>query len=79
VKTFYACTVFTLGHDGGRLMDGSEGSPGTKTWSVYLQDTPPKWLAVIEATTAEGAINIAAEKFGEEPERLIAVAAGCDV
>jgi hypothetical protein len=43
------------------------------SWSIYLTHNPPKWLGTIEAATAEEAIKIAAEKFGEERERLIAI------
>jgi|SRR5215831_246658 len=43
------------------------------SWSVYLADTPAKWLGTVEAGTAEEAIEIAAMKFGEEQERLMAV------
>jgi hypothetical protein len=43
------------------------------SWSIYLSQTPPKWLGTVEATSVEAAINIAAEKFREEPNRLIAV------
>jgi hypothetical protein len=60
-------------------MDGRQGSSAARIWSIYLLETPPKWLAVIEAATAEGAIMMAAERFGEKPERLIAVATGSEV
>jgi hypothetical protein len=43
------------------------------SWSVYLANAPAKWLGTVDATTADGAIAVAAEKFGEEPERLMAV------
>jgi hypothetical protein len=41
------------------------------SWSIYLSHTPSKWLGMVEAATVEEAIKIAAEKFGEEQERLI--------
>jgi hypothetical protein len=43
------------------------------SWSIYLAETPAKWLGTIEAVSAEQAVEIAAKKFGEERERLIAV------
>jgi hypothetical protein len=43
------------------------------SWSVYLANAPAKWLGTVDASTADGAIEVAAEKFGEEPERLMAV------
>ncbi len=45
-------------------------------WSIYLLDTQPKWLGMIEAATAEKAIKIAAEKFGQESTLLVAFVAG---
>jgi hypothetical protein len=49
--------------------------PGERllSWSVYLANTPAKWLGTVDASTAEAAIEVAAKKFGEEPERLMAV------
>jgi hypothetical protein len=49
--------------------------PGERllSWSVYLANTPAKWLGTVDASTAGGAIELAAKKFGEEPERLMAV------
>jgi hypothetical protein len=43
------------------------------SWSIYLTDTPAKWLGTVEAASAEQAVEVAAKKFGEKPERLIAV------
>jgi hypothetical protein len=43
------------------------------SWSVYLADTPAKWLGTVDASTADEATEVAAKKFGEEPERLMAV------
>lgn len=43
------------------------------SWSVYLAETPAKWLGTVEASTADQAAEVAAKKFGEEPERLMAV------
>ena len=43
------------------------------SWSVYLANTPAKWLGTVEASTADGAIEVAAKKFGAEPEWLMAV------
>jgi hypothetical protein len=44
------------------------------SWSIYLlSQTPPKWLGIVEAATAEEAVKITAEKFGENPERVFAV------
>ena len=45
------------------------------TWSIYLADAPAKWLGTVEAATADGAIEVAAKKFGRERERLIMVTA----
>ncbi len=45
------------------------------SWSIYLADTPAKWLGTVEAATADKAIEVAAEKFGREPARLITVRA----
>jgi hypothetical protein len=42
------------------------------SWCICLLDTPSKWLGTVEAATAEQAIKIAAEKFEEELERVIA-------
>jgi hypothetical protein len=49
--------------------------PGERllSWSVYLANTPAKWLGTVDASTAGGAIEVAAKKFGEEPARLMAV------
>jgi hypothetical protein len=43
------------------------------SWSVYLADAPARWLGTVDASTADEAIETAARKFGEEPERLMAV------
>jgi hypothetical protein len=43
------------------------------SWSVYLADRPAKWLGTVDATTAGEAIEVAARKFGKEPERLMPV------
>ena len=43
------------------------------SWSVYLANKPAKWLGTVEASSAAGAIEVAAKKFGEEPEWLMAV------
>jgi hypothetical protein len=48
------------------------------SWSIYLSDIPAKWLGLIEAITAERAIQIAAEKFGQESKRLTAFLVGSD-
>jgi hypothetical protein len=42
-------------------------------WSIYCSGTSSKWLGVIEAAAAADAIKSAAKKFGEDPDRLIAV------
>jgi hypothetical protein len=49
------------------------------SWCIYLSDTPPQWLGTVEAAAAEEAVKIAAEKFGEESERLIAIVAASDL
>jgi hypothetical protein len=43
------------------------------SWSVYLADGPAKWLGTVDASTADEATEVAAKKFGAEPERLMAV------
>jgi hypothetical protein len=43
------------------------------SWSVYLANTPAKWLGTIEAATPTEAIAEAAEKFNQPKERLMAV------
>ena len=43
------------------------------SWSVYLANAPAQWLGTVDAGTADEAIEVAAKKFGEEPERLMAV------
>jgi hypothetical protein len=43
------------------------------SWSVYLADGPAMWLGTVEASTADEATEVAAKRFGEEPERLMAV------
>jgi hypothetical protein len=43
------------------------------SWSVYRANTPAKWLGTVDASTVDRAIEVAAEKFGEQPERLMAV------
>ncbi len=42
-------------------------------WSVYLADTPAKWLGTVEAATPKEAIAEGAEKFKQPKERLMAV------
>jgi hypothetical protein len=46
---------------------------GLLSWCVYLLDAPPTWLGTVEAATADQAVTIAAEKFGQESDRLIAL------
>ncbi len=43
------------------------------SWSVYVADTPAKWLGTVEAATPKEAIAEAAEKFNQPKERLMAV------
>jgi hypothetical protein len=43
------------------------------SWSFYLASTPAKWLGTVEAATPEEAIALAAEKFRQPKERLMAV------
>jgi len=43
------------------------------SWSIYLADGPAKWLGTIDASTADEATEVAAKKFGKQPERLMAV------
>ena len=43
------------------------------SWSVYLADTPAKWLGTVEAATPEEAFAEGAEKFHQPKERLVAV------
>ena len=43
------------------------------SWSVYLADTPAKWLGTVEAATPEEAFAEAAEKFKQPKDRLMAV------
>jgi hypothetical protein len=43
------------------------------SWSVYIANAPTKWLGTVEAGTAAAAIELAAEKFDEEPGRLMAL------
>jgi hypothetical protein len=54
------------------MVDTDRGEP-FPSWSIYLLHTPSKWLGTVEAATAEEAVKIAAEKFGEKPERVFAV------
>jgi hypothetical protein len=48
---------------GGRLL----------SWSVYRADGPAKWLGTVDASTADEATEVAAKRFGEHPEQLMAV------
>ena len=43
------------------------------SWSVYLADTPAKWLGTVEAATPREAIAEGVEKFNQPKERLMAV------
>jgi len=43
------------------------------SWSIYLADTPAKWLGTVEAATPREAIADGAEKFKQPKERLMAV------
>jgi hypothetical protein len=43
------------------------------SWSVYLADTPAKWLGTVEAARPKEAIAEGAEKFKQPKERLMAV------
>jgi hypothetical protein len=53
------------------MIDTGRSEPGV-SWCIYLLQVPSKWLGTVEAATAEEAVKIAAKKFGEEPERVVA-------
>jgi hypothetical protein len=44
------------------------------TWDIYqVRHTPAKWLATVEAATADEAIEAAVKEFKIEAKQLIAV------
>jgi hypothetical protein len=45
-------------------------------WNIYLVEAKGRWLGEVDAAAAEEAIALAAKRFGQEAERLIAVRRG---
>jgi hypothetical protein len=70
---FLADALASLGDEPTHLAALPMAGEPLLSWSVYLANTPAKWLGTVEASTADGAIEVAAKKFGEEPEWLMAV------
>jgi hypothetical protein len=68
-----ADTLASLGSEPTRLEALAIPREPVLSWSVYLASTPAQWLGTVDASTADEAIDIAAGKFDEEPERLMAV------
>ena len=70
---FLADTLASLGDEPAHLEALPMSGARLLSWSVYLANAPAKWLGTVDAGTADEAIEVAAKKFGEEPERLMAV------
>jgi len=45
-------------------------------WSILILRSKAVWLGDVEATTEAEAIKIGAERFGQAPDRLMAVRRG---
>jgi hypothetical protein len=70
---FLADALASLGNEPARLEALAMPHAPLLSWSVYLANTPAQWLGTVDASTADEAIEVAARRFDEEPERLMAV------
>jgi len=47
--------------------------PERVSWNVYYEGKVGRWIGTVEAESGEAAIALAADRFGYEPSKLLAI------